>query len=85
MHIGLILDTPKEAEMKPAPFTRLALAFVALALGAVALPAAGLGKSMPIFKQATRQVAPGANVFDPSGGHYDPQRSIYVPATTRPE
>ena len=63
--------------MKPSTFTRLALA---LAVAAVAFPAAALGKSEPIFKQASRQAAPGAVVFDASGGYYDPQRSIFVPS-----
>ena len=66
--------------MKPSIFTRLALALAALVLAAVAFPAAGLGKSMPIFKQVSRQAAPGAKAFDGSGGYYDPQRSIYVPS-----
>jgi len=63
--------------MKPATITRLALA---LAVAAIAFPAAGLAKTEPIFKEASRQAAPGAVVFDTSGGYYDPQRSIYVPS-----
>ena len=66
--------------MTPSTLMRLALTLVALALALVALPAAGLGKTEPIFKQASRQAGPGANAFDASGGYYDPQRSIYVPS-----
>jgi len=66
--------------MKPSIVTRLALALAALVLAAVAFPAAGVGRIMPIFKQVSHQAAPGANVFDATGGYYDPQRSIYVPS-----